>query len=415
MVVLIAAVVLVGAIVGWRLFVSRTAGAEGTLVFSAEPSPDDYVPQLFAIEADGTGLRQLTSDETLKTAMAWSPDGTRIAYTARKFDQDHPGNEANLTSIFTIDVDGTGRHRVCSACTRTLYSQLPGPNAIDPAGAADYAVPDSLAWSPDGTRLAAPALSNGVLIVDTSDGTTRLISTPDPVAAVAWSPDGTTVAASHTWFLAPSASHRPDGAAGGDALVRGAVNERPGGIYLIEVASGNIEEVVSTPGLAHLHGWTDDGQLIAYTRIAGRGKDAELAAYSVEERRSWPLVPGERGSADQGAAWSPDGDQVAALIDQFDEGHDPMMWITSPSGDDPKSVEACGFEGAVQDQCYVPGIAWSPGGDAIAYRASQYTPPTHAIVVQAIGSDARVLRLPGLWPDYVSGYCCLAWHEGPGG
>jgi Tol biopolymer transport system component len=172
--------------------------------------------------------------------------------------------------------------------------------------------------------------------------------------------------------------------------------------------------VVSTPGLAHVHGWTEDGRLIAYTRIAGRGKHAELAAYSVEERRSWPLVPGERGSADQGAGWSPDGNQVAALVEQFDEEHDPKIWIASSSGDGLESVAACGFNGAVQGQCYVPGISWSPGGDAIAYRASiQHTPLIHTIVVQPIGTDARVLRLPGLFPDYVGGYCCLSWHERP--
>ena len=83
---------------------------------------------------------------------------------------------------------------------------------IDNAGAADFGVPDSLAWSPDGTQLVAPAPSNGLLVLDAADGTTRVIDTDEPVTAVAWSPDGRTVAASHTWFLSPHSARRRDDA-----------------------------------------------------------------------------------------------------------------------------------------------------------------------------------------------------------
>ena len=73
-------------------------------------------------------------------------------------------------------------------------------------------------------------------------------------------------------------------------------------------------------------------------------------------------------------------------------------------------VGACGFEGAVDGQCYVPGIAWSPDGIEIAYRASiQHTPLIHVIVIQTIGSDERVLRLPELFRAGGS-YCCIAWQ-----
>jgi Tol biopolymer transport system component len=393
----------------------------GTIVFMALPSTEESTPQLFSISGDGTGLRQLTSDETLKTSMAWSPDGSHIAYTALEFDPERgqfdperQRDESNLTSIYSVAMDGSNERRLCAACSKTVYSQVPGPGMIiDDAGAADYAVPDSLAWSPDGSRLVAPAASNGLLVVNTADGTTRVIDTDESVTAVAWSPDGRTVAASHTWFLSPN------NALGEMAPPSGTWwwenrndRERPGGIYLIDVDSGTVEEVVSTEGIAHVHGWSSDGRLLAYTRIGGGGKHAELAAYSIEERRSWPLVPAERGSADQGAGWAPGGDHAAALIDQFDQENHPVLWVASSSGDELSDVEACGFEGAVQGDCIVPGIAWSPNGDEVAYRAAiQHTPLIHVLVMQDIGSDShRVIEIPELFPDYTSGYCCIAWH-----
>lgn len=393
----------------------------GTIVFTAQPSTEDWRPELFAVEGDGTGLRQLTDDDSVKIAMAWSPDGSRIAYAALEFDPQRgqfdpelQRDEPNLTSIYSIALDGSDERRLCSECSRTLYSQVPGPGmVIDNAGAADYGVPDSLAWSPDGTRIVAPASSNGLLVMDASDGTTRVIDTDEPVTAVAWSPDGRTVAASHTWFLSVNNALGEMTPTSGTWWWESRNDpERPGGIYLIDVEGGTVEEVVATQGIAHVHGWSSDGRLLAYTRNAGGGNHAELAAYSIEERRSWTLVPGERGSADQGAGWSPDGERLAVLIEQFDEEHDPMLWTAAASGEDQASVGACTFDGAVDGRCYVPGIAWSPDGSEVAYRANiQHTPLIHVIVVQAIGTgDTRVLELPGLFADFTSGYCCLAWH-----
>jgi dipeptidyl aminopeptidase/acylaminoacyl peptidase len=384
----------------------------GTIVFSAQPSTEDFVPQLFAIGGDGSALRQLTSDETLKTAMAWSPDGSRVAYAALEEEPSYDASEPDLTSIFTVALDGTDRERLCSACSRTHYTQLPGPDAIDPAGLADYTVPDSLTWSPDGTRIAAPASSDGLVIVDVADGSTRVIPTEEPVTAVAWSPDGGTVAASHTWFLSPHSALGDMAPQQGTHWFENRNADDPGGIYLIDIDSGSMEEVVSTDGLAHVHGWTPDGSLIAYTRVAGHGRHAELAAYSMEERQSWTLVPAERGSADQGAAWSPNGDRVAALIEQFDEEHAPMLWTAAASGEDQEAVGACAFEGALEGQCYVPGIAWSPDGAEIAYRASiQHTPLVAVLAIQPVGStEPTLIRLPNLSFDIGGSYCCLAWH-----
>ncbi len=76
------------------------------------------------INVDGSGLRTLTGKGIDASDPAWSPDGTRIAFT-RSFDDGE-------TRVFVVQADGSGRKRVTS---RSF-------SASDPA------------WSPDSTRLA---------------------------------------------------------------------------------------------------------------------------------------------------------------------------------------------------------------------------------------------------------------------
>lgn len=77
--------------------------------------------------------------------------------------------------------------------------------------------------------------------------------------------------------------------------------------------------MLSTPELAHVHGWSSDGDLIAFTRSLGSGRAGEIAVYSVSEDRTWTIVPGEQGGAPIGVGWSPSDDSIAALVDQYDE------------------------------------------------------------------------------------------------
>jgi len=158
---------------------------DGTrLAFKSER---DGSQEIFLINADGTGLTQLTanvggtSDAVLPT---WSPDGSRIAFIGFT----PTGQQDNL---YSIAVDGTGLLRLSG----------PAPNCPQTNRPAwiDWQ-PD---WSPDGTRIAFlrpdDCGTNGIpLMLMNADGSNLVDITPAGVAELlspAWSPDGTQIVA----------------------------------------------------------------------------------------------------------------------------------------------------------------------------------------------------------------------------
>jgi len=122
------AVLLSAAVIAVLTSVAVAAGASragtekraGTIAF-IRLTPGPFGGRLFAIRADGSGLRPLTSPSAKVTSYAWSRDGTRIAYI------DQGG------SLWLVRPDGGGRRLL-----------LPRSRLQSVA----------LSWSPDGTRIA---------------------------------------------------------------------------------------------------------------------------------------------------------------------------------------------------------------------------------------------------------------------
>jgi Tol biopolymer transport system component len=125
---------------------------------------------VFVINTDGTGRRQLTNDIGAHNwNPRWSPDGTLIA-----FQSDRTGS----SQIWTIRPDGS----LLRQLTEHVGSVLSFPT-----------------WSPDGKRIAANA-DEGVLIFDPNtpwtDQMPELIR--GPFRVLAWSPDGKMLAGFET-------------------------------------------------------------------------------------------------------------------------------------------------------------------------------------------------------------------------
>jgi TolB protein len=97
--------------------------------------------EIFSINPDGTGLKQITKNEVIDKEPALSPDGRRIAYSSLdetpdpKHDPAQPPDE----EIYIINADGTGKLNITDA---------PNGDRLNPTGDtndSDDSAPD---WSP---------------------------------------------------------------------------------------------------------------------------------------------------------------------------------------------------------------------------------------------------------------------------
>jgi Tol biopolymer transport system component len=122
---------------------------------------------IYVINRDGTGLRQLTSNPAGDGLPAFSPDGRRIVFTSDRVD--------GTGQVFVMDADGSHQ------------TQL----TFDPAYKDQ--TPD---WSPDGTKISYAAGDPGDILVMNADGSGRhtVVGGPTDDFGTAWSPDGTAIA-----------------------------------------------------------------------------------------------------------------------------------------------------------------------------------------------------------------------------
>lgn len=78
----------------------------------------DGQPELYAINADGTGLRRLTNHPGIDTSPTWSPQGHQLAFVS-----DRTGSP----QVYVVGADGTGLRRITfeSHCDRPTWSPAP--------------------------------------------------------------------------------------------------------------------------------------------------------------------------------------------------------------------------------------------------------------------------------------------------
>ena len=96
------------------------------------------IPQIYVINIDGTGIRQITNEQDGACQPDWSPDGKRLVYVSpcRQKQDFYQGS-----SLYLIDADGENR--------TALPTSLGGD--FEPA------------WSPGGRRIAFTSLRDGYM------------------------------------------------------------------------------------------------------------------------------------------------------------------------------------------------------------------------------------------------------------
>jgi TolB protein len=124
---------------------------------SARGNTDIYV-----VNAGGGGLRRLTTTRAIEASPAWSPTGRQILYTS-----DQSGNP----QIYVVDPEGSGARRVTFAGNWN----------------------DEAAWSPDGARIAFACRNEGdfnICLMDFATGQTVQLTSEGSNGHPTWSPDG---------------------------------------------------------------------------------------------------------------------------------------------------------------------------------------------------------------------------------
>jgi dipeptidyl aminopeptidase/acylaminoacyl peptidase len=278
-----------------------------------------------------------------------------------------------------IDVPGT-RHRVHGSGREDPRSNvLSGPAVV---------------WSPDGDRIAFRTFDDapGIYVVNRDgSGLSRVVELARDndsgmgwSPALAWSPDGSRIAYTYPY----------------DGI------QRP--LYVVDVADGHVTRLTGyspTGGATRVVAWSPDGSRIAFARSYS-GNWTSLVVIDADGTDERELEAAERHGYHIGdLAWSPDGSRIA-----FERVPGPMvlgnpgptgppaggLYVIAPDGSGLRRIGA-------RDSCCpkIPRggvrmagdgtVRWSPDGERIARIGRAEGGGSVIIVVDADGSDERIL------------------------
>jgi Tol biopolymer transport system component len=303
-------------------------GANGKIAFMTTRDAGDY--EIYSMNPDGSSPTRLTSVADFDWNPAWSPDGTKIAWMARR-------TGTGFGDVWKMNADGTSKVRLTTT------------NGDTPA------------WSPDGTKIAYTGpgnpYGNDVWVMN-ADGTnqTRLTTWQNVDAYPAWSPDGTKIA-----FASDRAELNP--------FTCGSTCNQD--IYVMNADGTNVTRLTTAPRIDDYPNWSPDGTKLAFrtTRLfdTAPGNDE---VYAINANGTGETNLTNNASSDNSPAWSPDGEKIAFASQR--DGGNHQIYAMNADGTNPTRLTT---NGAASDSA----PDWQPA----AYDVPQASNVTNVALVPA--------------------------------
>jgi TolB protein len=270
-----------------------TMATTGRIAFTSDR---DGNLELYLMNPDGSDLIRLTNDPEADIGPAWSPDGTKIAFTAAPDFSDPKGSD-----ICVMNADGSG--------IRNL-SQTPATVESGPA------------WSPDGQRIAfnTDQAGNDEIYLMGADGSdpTRLTTDPAGDDFASWSPDGR-----HILFTSDRAGGREQ-------------------LWIMNADGSDPRQLTREAAGAYEAAWSPDGTRIAFVSALGDPDSQDPVDWNEEIHVMRPDGSGVSrlthlpGNDHWPPTWSPDARRIAFTSDGPHER--PEIYVMNADGSDPANV-----------------------------------------------------------------------------
>jgi len=279
---------------------------------------------IFTINADGTDIKQLTSNQGRNRFPSWSPDGSKIVFASTR-------RKRNTLDIFVMNADGTNT---------VILTQTPGWNGhpvFSPDGSkiafetareknfeifimnADGADPENLTknqahdskpcWSPDGSK---------IIFVSNRDGNEEIYSMKadgsNPVNLTqnenrdtmpSWSPDGTKITfvsdRDHRAEEIVEPPSKEETQFGPEYLAKAMKSRRKHDIFVMNADGSNPVNITNYPHNDFRPTWSPDGKRISFVSI--RGGKREIFTIAADGTDVFAVTDNE--AMDEEPSWSP--------------------------------------------------------------------------------------------------------------